>query len=794
MVRVVRRISAAIIACASAAAPATAAAAELLDNFESDTSAVGTTYATLTDELSAISPTSGLEFVAGYASPRAGYFAYELAPGPERPFAGVTLHLSADLTSRDISAYAGVRFWAKGSGQYRVQVALTSTDDDYDHYGMAVSPSTEWQLVEVPFDGLTQDGGTREVWNPSVALELQWVAEGTAGDSGELFLDDVELYAFDEARAFVVTQRAPKLNHVGFLPWSQKGFTVASEARSSDSSFVVESAAGEVALEGRLEATAYDETAVTGEVVYVGDFSALRTPGEYVVRVGDHSSQPFVIAADVYGALFRDAARSFYLNRSGVQISDDETSIRHDAGHLSDAWLGSEPLEQRDLVGGWYNAGDYGKWTPDAAISASSLMWAYELRSDNTGNVDLGTPESTDGIPDILNQARWGLDWLFKMQNADGSVLHKVDSEPLFAWGVPASQDPHPRSAQAGSALDAAAFVAVMHQAERVFEPVDRAFATRCRAAANAAWSWLTRQSGAEATSSEARLWALAERLVATRDSELAGQLSALINEGALDAPSWQTPTLYGLFALAQSGGGAAEAAKAALLTLADQLDQLSAQNGYGVALAADDYSWGSLELVLRRANALLLSFELSAVERFRAAALRQLDYVLGRNSLGRSFVAGHGERAVLHPYHWSYITQGVALSGWPSGGPNAVPDTADPPLRAAQQRGLPPAQCYLDVASFSGSWGSNEGRITGAAALVLSAALLKSALAGNLVDEPTESNRAAASGCGCRVPGSAAVSSGASAAARLLAASAAAVALLRRRSHREQRARRSSQ
>ena len=529
----------------------------------------------------------------------------------------------------------------------------------------------------------------------------------------------------------------PKTSQVGYLPDAEKGFSIiAGGDVTGGSSFQVRSSTDELAYTGQLEPNAVNEMAAVGELVLRGDFSPLTAPGTYVVVAGGTVSRPFVIGAGVYGRLYRDAARAFDIIRSGVAINDPTTGVTHPASHTMDAALRDKPGLSRDLTGGWYNAGDFGKWVHMAAISTSYMMWLHELAGTTIDRVNLEIPDSVAGVPDLLTEARWGLSWMLKMQNDDGSVYHKVDTEPNFAWGMGPDMDPYARSATSPSSIDAGDFVAAMLQAARVFDPIDSTFAATCRAAADRSWVWLEANPNipqpdpyyTDSDPSQEALWALAERVRATHDAPLTSRLSARIGSPALGPLSWQTPQILGyLSAAVDSTGDSAvkAAAKAAITGLGDALLAKSAANGYGVALQSNEYWWGSVENVINRGDALLFAHALTADARYRDGALRQLDWILGRNSLDRSFVTAYGQNPSVNPYHWTRYVYKIVMPGWAVGGPNPGPGGADPPLLALQQLGTPPAKCYLDLCAANGSWASNEGQTSENAALLFAAGML---------------------------------------------------------------------
>lgn len=275
------------------------------------------------------------------------------------------------------------------------------------------------------------------------------------------------------------------------------------------------------------------------------------------------------------------------------------------------------------------------------------------------------------------------------------------------------------------ASLDAGVFVAAMTRAARVFQPYDPAFAARCQAAAAKTFRWLEANPNrmhddpayADDDSSQEHLWAVAE-LAADCNAEREAQFVKLAAGHDLGAVVWQSPEMFGYVSLARSnraGPAARDLARAQVLRAADQLLQKSATSGYGVAMSPGDCRWKSNETLLHRACALVFAFDLTHDVRYRDAALGQLDYLLGENSLAIAFVSGFGQRPVKRSYHWYFAATGRMFPGWPSGGPNGQADGADALLQAYQRLDTPPAKCFLDSER---SYACNEGETSETAAL----------------------------------------------------------------------------
>ncbi|HXL72935.1 MAG TPA: glycoside hydrolase family 9 protein, partial [bacterium] len=117
-------------------------------------------------------------------------------------------------------------------------------------------------------------------------------------------------------------------------------------------------------------------------------------------------------------------------------------------------------------------------------------------------------------------------------------------------------------------------------------------------------------------------------------------------------------------------------------------------------------------------------AYHLTGDSKYKQAALRQMNYILGLNSLETSFVTGHGKKAESHPHHWDYASYQIVMPGWAGGGANQYPAGADPSLLGLINSNTPPAKCFFDGPGAT-SWASNEGQTVENAALVFDAGYL---------------------------------------------------------------------
>ena len=81
-----------------------------------------------------------------------------------------------------------------------------------------------------------------------------------------------------------------------------------------------------------------------------------------------------------------------------------------------------------DMYGGWHDAGDYGKYILTAAEALKDLVDGFDIAPSRWGHDDWNLPESGNGVPDLLDEMKWELDWMLKMQDTDGGVYHKLTS------------------------------------------------------------------------------------------------------------------------------------------------------------------------------------------------------------------------------------------------------------------------------------------------------------------------------------------------------------------------------
>ncbi len=188
----------------------------------------------------------------------------------------------------------------------------------------------------------------------------------------------------------------------------------------------------------------------SGDKAWWFDFSSYTTTGTYYILdiTNNLRSFEFEIKEDVYNEVLKQAVRTFYYQRVGFakETPYAEPNWVDGASHmgsLQDTECRSydapnDPSTEKDVSGGWYDAGDYNKYTNWTSNYIYEMLLAYEENPDVWGD-DYNIPESGNNIPDLLDEAKWGMDHLLKLQNDNGSMIAVVSeshaSPPSSATG-----------------------------------------------------------------------------------------------------------------------------------------------------------------------------------------------------------------------------------------------------------------------------------------------------------------------------------------------------------------------
>jgi len=534
-----------------------------------------------------------------------------------------------------------------------------------------------------------------------------------------------------------------KVDQVGYPLDGPKIALVSERAESFE---VRSSRDGAVVFHGKLDQPQAD--ADTGDQVQAADFSSFHKAGNFYIDVpGVGRSWDFSLAQNVYQRTYYLAMRGFYGQRCGmaVDMGPEFPGYSHPACHLHGEFHPSSGAKgARDNIGGWHDAGDYGRYVVNSGISTGMLLWAWEIYGNKLKDISLKIPESGNGTPDILNEARWNLQWMLKMQDDNGGVWHKQTSEHFAAFVAP-QDDKLPSevigtgSAPYKSSCATADLAAVAAIAARVYKPFDAAFAAQSLQAARRAFAWtesnpnvafrnppgVTTGGYGDSNCSDERFWAAAELSRTTGEAAYNNYFLAHYADflAGLDSPpaeSWGSVASMGLwtYALSHANGdvsGANEAIRKRTLAAARAVVERTRANAYHNSMKTRDYVWGSNSVAAGYGIYLLIANLFAPDLAFADTARDNLHYLLGRNTFSLSWVTHVGEHPFQHPHHRPSGSSNLQRP-WPgllSGGPNA--GRGDAVLKNLP-RDLPPAKVYADQLA---SYASNEIAINWQASLV---------------------------------------------------------------------------
>ncbi len=552
-----------------------------------------------------------------------------------------------------------------------------------------------------------------------------------------------------------------RLNQLGFYPNAPK-IAVLVGTNEGDKFYLKTPDLSKTVFTGQLGTNRPDE--FSGKTTRIADFSAFQSTGTFVVDIpGKGNSYPFEIRPQVHQEVARGAIKGFYFQRVSTPLpSTYAGKWSRPAGHPDDQVLihASAATAQRPAgtiissPRGWYDAGDYNKYIVNSGITMGTLLSAYEDFPAYYKTLALNIPESNNQVPDLLDEALWNLRWMLTMQDPhDGGVYHKLTNASFDKMVMPAEAK-NPRYVVQKSTAAALDFAAVMAQANRVFRNFKQqlpGLSDSCLTAATKAWDWaqknpqvlyqqeeINKQYDPDVSTgtygdnevTDEWIWAASELHVTTREDRYY-QAVKLFPDDKMPLPSWNQVRLLGYYTLVRFEKQLTPVAKKdfpelkkRLVNFSDELIKGSSERAYGTVMgkSAKDYIWGSSSVAANQGIALIQAFRLTSDPKYLPYALANLDYLLGRNATGYSFVTGFGDKTPMHPHHRPSEADGVKepVPGLLSGGTNANAPRQD---HVTTYQSTFADEVYVDDAK---SYASNEIAINWNAPLVYLAGALE--------------------------------------------------------------------
>jgi len=512
-----------------------------------------------------------------------------------------------------------------------------------------------------------------------------------------------------------------RVNQHGYLPNQPK---VAVYLGPANASWELRNATGTVVATGRTIAHGFDNA--SGDTVSHIDFSSYTgVDKNLTLHIGSSKSYPFDISKFTYSAMKEDAMTYFYHQRFGSPVLAELVGeeFAREAGHLMDSnlpcddnlpsdWDSSSHCNYSlDVHGGHQDAGDYGGYVTNGGYYTWLLQYVYETMPNAFPDGSIRIPEAGNGIPDILDEARYELDFIMRMQVPQnkspypGMLHHKkswqdwapfplvpADDNGVY-WGNPASK----RTIKPVSTSATLNGAAVMAQASRIWKnfpsaqgfngsstPYHQTLITNAEIAWDAAVANPDLFASSDASMgsgpyddknlSDEFYWAASELYLTTKKAKYKTFLLNSPHFAKFNEFDWQVTNVGGNLSLvlhdADSGLTSAQKTqlKNGLKSYADATVNTIDNEGYLAPLAPTPggpsagtcrgtynftYPWGAVgSFMLSNGVQMAAAHKLTGDSKYLDGVTQTMDHVLGTNALDRSYLTGYGENPTTEPHH----------------------------------------------------------------------------------------------------------------------------------------------
>ena len=518
------------------------------------------------------------------------------------------------------------------------------------------------------------------------------------------------------------TEHAIRVNQIGYLSNDVKTAFIAN--KNATSFEIKDAQTDKTVYQGKPSESLYWN--MSEENLQTVDFSDFKQEGTYYVLCGDEKSYPFKIQNEnLYNEISKASIRAFYYWRASTELLPQHatyngTDFSRPMGHKDDvvkihSSAATKSRPEGTIVSapkGWYDAGDYNLYVVNAGISYHALAFAYEMMPEYYNSLNLNIPESGNGIPDILNELKWELDWLFAMQDEDGGVYTKLSSLRFCSMIMP-HEDKLDRYMIGKSTAAALDFAAMMAMSARIFKPYEQVFpgiSAKALNAAKRAWNWaksnpaiyFKNPSGVftggygDNDMSDEFFWAAAELYVTTKDEKYFKELDF---SQEFTVPEWGNVRTLGLMSLILHNN-TETVANEKFTVLTKKLYEMYEQSANKIAI--EKFNWGSNGVIASTGALFGLAYKIYGDEKYRQALIDSWNYLLGCNPTNYCFISGFGSKYPKHFHDRRCTSDGIEepIPGYLAGGATNII------LRDCGAKGYPsstPAGCYRDaICSFS--------------------------------------------------------------------------------------------
>ncbi len=514
-----------------------------------------------------------------------------------------------------------------------------------------------------------------------------------------------------EVQAQQVTDRI-KLNQVGFYPAASK-VAIVTGSTPAGSFYITTTNLTDTLFTGKLGQEMQSKNSST--TTRIADFSSFQKQGSYVVLVPSVGhSYVFQIANNVHRSAAIAGLKGFYYQRVSMPLEEQYAAKWHrSAGHPDDVVYVHPSAASKERPagtiisspGGWYDAGDYNKYIVNSGITMGTMFSAYEDFPKYFDNLVANIPESKNAVPDLLDELVYNLRWMLTMQDPnDGGVYHKCTNAAFDGMVMPGVTKAPRYVVQkgTGAALD---FAAVTAQAARVLRKYNKqlpGLADSCLQASIKAWQWALKNPNVQYEQNEFNktmkpeittggygdrrftdefTWAAAELFITTKNKTY---FDAYVKHKAdsVSLPGWPNVEMLGHYTMLRFAASLPSYAKVVVQPLKQQLKQLAdkyvanaSENAFQTVMGGSrrEFNWGSNSGAANQGILLINAYLHTKDPKYLKHAVSNLDYLLGRNATGFSFLTGYGSKSTMNPHHRPSAADGIIepVPGLLAGGPN---------------------------------------------------------------------------------------------------------------------------
>lgn len=429
-----------------------------------------------------------------------------------------------------------------------------------------------------------------------------------------------------------------KINQIGYLPKLEK--QVVFNTTPGDYFYVVNADNDEVVYTSLISEMKYEND--SDEYLYKGFFKDVDKEGNYYIRSElGNCSYVFNISDSVFNELNDYALYFLYLQRCGTDINDELLDLSHAACHTSESkvWTTVED-KYIDVSGGWHDAGDYGRYLGTVNVTIADLLFTY-LYSDNNSK-------------DVLDEAKYGLDFIMKMQKSSGEVYNKVSSKE-FSKFVSPENDNQETYVLWPWTLTTATSAGVLGLVYEIYKDSDVEYANKCKEAFNKAIDYVylnTKTNNPmnpeefnvgtyyDDDETEERLFAYSVAYRITKDDRYIEPINTILNN-EIDGDNYRTLAYAILLDTFDYNSDIYNKVKELLTEECNNLSDSIKDNGY--AYPMNYYGGMSNQLVCKYIAKLLIGARYLKDERYMVRASEAINYILGMNTLNMSFVYEFG-------------------------------------------------------------------------------------------------------------------------------------------------------